>query len=153
MNRLKRIAPIVELADNKEKQALQAYGTAQRKLEEARKALNSLHSFRENYAALFSQSGNKGLSVRQLNEYRAFLSKINVAIAEQERVMQSADGALQFAQKSWEDAHSHALAMMKVLEKLQAEQGAREQRREQLEQDERAGRRGAGVKSLLTGLL
>ncbi|MBS1211512.1 MAG: flagellar export protein FliJ [Proteobacteria bacterium] len=150
MNRLKRIAPIVELAENKEKQAVQAYGIGQRKLDEARNALNSLRSFRENYAALFSQSGNKGLSVRQLNEYRAFLAKINVAIAEQERVVQTAEGELQAAKRAWEDAHSHTLGMQRVVEKLQTEEAKREQKREQLEQDERAGRRGAGAKSLLT---
>mgnify|MGYP001768512421 CR=1 FL=1 len=46
MNRIKRIAPFVELAETKEKQAVQAYGMRQQKLDEARKALNSLRSFR-----------------------------------------------------------------------------------------------------------
>lgn len=150
MNRIKRIAPIVELAENKEKQAVQAYGKKQQKLDDARKALHSLRSFRENYAALFSQSGNKGIGMRQLNEYRAFLAKINVAIAEQERVVESAESELNLAKLDWESAHGHTLGMHKVLEKLQAEQSRKEQKREQLEQDDRAGRRGAGLKSMLT---
>ncbi|WP_045225599.1 flagellar export protein FliJ [Methyloterricola oryzae] len=150
MNRIKRIAPIVELAETKEKQAVQAYGMKQQKLEEARKALNSLRSFRENYSALFNQSGTKGIGMRQLHEYRAFLAKINVAIAEQEKTVATAETELEAARLAWETAHGHTLGMHKVLDKLQAEQSRKEQKREQAEQDDRASRRGAGLKSLLT---
>lgn len=153
MNRIKRIAPIVELAETREKQAVQAYGKQQQKLEEARKALNSLRSFRENYSALFSQSGTRGIGVRQLNEYRAFLAKIGVAIAEQERVVECAENEVQKARVVWESAHGHTLGMHKVLDKLQAEQSRMEQKREQLEQDDRACHRGSGIKSLLTVLM
>lgn len=150
MNRIKRIAPIVELAETKEKQAVQAYGMKQQKLDEARKALNSLRSFRENYSALFNQSGTKGIGMRQLQEYRAFLAKINVAIAEQEKTVAAAETELEMARLAWETAHGHTLGMHKVLDKLQAEQSRKEQKREQAEQDDRASRRGAGLKSLLT---
>lgn len=150
MNRIKRIAPIVELAETKEKQAVQAYGMKQQKLDEAHKALNSLRSFRENYAALFNQSGTKGIGMRQLHEYRAFLAKINVAIVEQEKAVATAEDELKAARQVWEAAHGHTLGMHKVLDKLQAEQMRKEQKREQLEQDDRASRRGNGLKSLLT---
>jgi flagellar protein FliJ len=151
MNRLKRLEPIVDLAENREKGAAQAMGASLQKLEEARKSLASLKSFRENYAALFSQSGNRGLGMRQLNEYRAFLNKINLAIAEQEKAVQRAEQDLHAKRRTWEAAHCHALGMQKITDKLRVEEARREQKREQGEQDERSGRHGQGGKSLLTG--
>jgi flagellar FliJ protein len=153
MSRLKRLAPIMELAETKEKKAAQDLGLSQQKLDEARKGLSSLRSFRENYAALFHESGNKGLGVRQLAEYRAFLNKINVAVGEQEKVVQACEAELQARKAAWEDAHRHTLGMQKIMDKLHVDEARQEQHREQVELDERAGRRGSGPKTLLTVFL
>lgn len=143
MNRLKRLTPIMDLADTRENEAAQAFGQSQQKLDQARKGLSSLKSFRENYAERFQQSGNQGLGVQQLTEYRAFLSKINVAIGEQEKVVQLAEAELLARKAAWEDAHRHTLGMQKIMDKLRTEETWQEQKREQLELDERASRRGA----------
>jgi len=149
MSRLKRLNPIMDLAEKRENEAVQALGRSQQKLDEARKGLSSLRSFRENYAARFHQSGTKGLGVRQLNEYRAFLNKINAAIAEQERVVQSSETELQARKAAWEEAHRHTLGMQKIIDKLRAEESRQAQKKEQVELDERASRRGKSTKTLL----
>lgn len=143
MTRLKRLGPILELAETREKQAVQDLGASRQKLEEARKGLNSLQGFRENYAARFHRSGNQGLGVRQLAEYRAFLGKINAAIGEQERLVQDCETELDARKRAWEQARQHTLGMKKIMDKLQMEQSRQDQRQEQVELDERAGRRGA----------
>ena len=153
MNRVKRMAPIMELAEIREKEAAQALGQIQQKLDETLKGLSSLNSFRENYSALFYQSGAKGLGIRQLHEYRAFLGKINTAIVEQEKIVHQAQVDLQKRKTAWKDSHRHTLAMKKIMDKLHAEELRMEQKREQREQDERASRRGCGAKTLSLILL
>jgi flagellar FliJ protein len=143
MSRFKRLAPILELAETKEQQAAQNLGLSRHRLDEARKGLHSLQGFRANYAALFHQSGNQGLGVRQLAEYRAFLAKINAAIGEQERLVQACEAELDTRKHAWEQARQHTLGMKKVMDKLQAEQYRQDQRKEQVEMDERASRRGS----------
>ena len=151
MNRVQRLSPIVELAENKEKQAAQALGQSQQKLDAVRKSLQSLVSFRQNYAAQFHQSGNQGLGVRQLHEYRAFLNKINLAIADQEKAFAQAEESLRHSRQLWEEAHRHSLGMHKMVDKLRWEQEQKDQKREQNEQDERASRKGSnGGKTLLS---
>ena len=151
MNRVQRLGPIVELAENKEKQAAQALGQSQQQLDGVRKSLQSLRSFRENYAAQFHQSGNQGLGVRQLHEYRAFLNKINLAIGDQEKALAQAEENLRHSRQLWEEAHRHNLGLHKMVDKLRLEQERKEQKREQNDQDERASRRGSnGGKTLLT---
>jgi flagellar FliJ protein len=142
MNRLKRLAPIVELAATQEQEAAAALGASLRKLEEARLGMQSLEHFRASYGERFKQSGEQGLSMRQLAEYRAFLAKINQAIAEQEKVAQQMEAEAQRRRHAWEEAHRHSLGMQKLADKLRSEEAGLAQKREQAEMDERAGRRG-----------
>lgn len=141
MNRLKRLEPIRELAERREKQAVQTFGHCQQKLEVARNGLNNLRAFRENYSSQFHQMGHRGLGVQRLQEYRAFLEKINKAIAEQEKVLQRAERELEAAKRAWEEAHGHVLGMQTLVDKLRTETARQEQKREQDENDDRASRR------------
>lgn len=153
MNRLKRMIPIMELAATREKQAAQDLGLSQRKLEEVRNGLGSLRSFRTQYATLFHQSGTRGIGIQQLAEYRAFLHKINVAIGEQEKVVQSCEADLEARTAAWQEAHRRALGLQKVLDRLHEDECRQERQREQTELDERAGRRDGLPKTLLTVFL
>lgn len=154
MNRLQKMTPILELAERAETRAAKILGECQQRLETARKGLENLASFRRSYSEQFEQTGQQGLSVHRLTEFRAFLHKINKAVAEQERVIKHTEEELALLRRSWEEAHSKVLGLQKVVGKLVAEVEAQEQRREQIEQDDRIGsRRGGGGKTLLSALL
>lgn len=152
MNRLDKMQPILELAEHKEQDAAKNLGKGQQTLDEARGNLESLHGYRNSYAVRFATSGQLGLSVQQLTEYRVFLQKINKAIADQERAVTLAEAALARLRQSWEDAHRHVLGMRKVVEKLVDAEVVKENKREQVEQDDRIGSRrgGSGEKTLLS---
>ena len=151
MSRLKKMQPILDIAERKEQDAAKRLGLGQQKLDKARTNLENLVTYRNGYAARFEASGQEGLSVQQLTEYRAFLQKINKVIADQERTVSQAETDLTRLRAGWEDAHRHVLGMRKVVGKLHNEEIAKEQKREQLEQDDRIGsRRDNGGKSLLT---
>lgn len=142
MSRLKRWLPIVDLAEKKEEDAVQALGLSQQKLEEARKGLENLKTFRQNYAEQFQQAGSQGFSIQQLNEYRAFLSKLNNAFSDQERLIERAEELVRQRKVAWEETHRNSLGVKKIQEKLQAEVVRKELKSEQAALDERSGRLG-----------
>lgn len=139
----------MELAATTEKQAAMDLGLSLKRLEEVRSGLISLKSFREQYAARFQQSGTKGIGIQRLGEYRAFLHRINVAIGEQEKAVQSCEAELQARRTAWQEARQRALGMQKILDKLHEEESRRQRQREQVELDERASRRDSDPKTLL----
>jgi len=154
VSRLKKMTPILELAERGEHQAALALGEGRQRLDSARAALENLQGFRNGYADRFQQAGSQGLSVHRLNEFRSFLHKINKAIAEQERTIQQIEKELDALRLAWEEAHRKLLGMEKLVAQLAAAEQAQEQRREQLEQDDRVGsRRGNGGKTLLSLLM
>ena len=138
--RLKRLQPILELAESREKEAAQALGVALGKLEEARKGMSNLEGFRHDYGERFRRGGESGFSVPQLAEFRAFLGKIDQAVQDQEKVVENLRQEIETRRRAWQDAHGHTLGLQKLLEKIRAEETQREIKQEQKELDERAGR-------------
>jgi flagellar FliJ protein len=141
MKRSKRLRPVLELAESREKQMAQTLGESRRKLESAQRNLSSLITFRDNYSAQFQRSGSDGLGTRQLIEYRTFLAKINTAIADQEKAVHAAQAEFQSRQAEWNAIRKRSLGIKKVLEHTLMEESRLEEKKQQAEQDERAGRR------------
>jgi flagellar FliJ protein len=144
MKRSKRLNPVLELAESREKQKARILGESRLKLETVERNLRSLMTFRDNYSAQFQRSGNEGLGTRQLIEYRMFLAKINTAIADQEKAVHAAQTELRNRQAEWEAAHRQSLGLKKVLENTLKEEIRLEEKKQQAEQDERAGRHSNG---------
>jgi len=153
MKRSKRLGPVLEFAESREKQTALVLGESRRKLESAQRNLGSLIAFRDNYSARFQQSGNEGLGTRQLIEYRTFLAKINTAIADQEKAVKSAQAELASRQAEWEEARRRSLGIKKVLDHTLTEESRLEEKKQQAEQDERAGRRSNGGNGILNVFL
>ena len=143
MKRSQRLAPIANLAEDKEKAAAAELGRQQQQVESMRKNLSSLHGFRENYSARFQSSGAGGLSVKQLTEYRAFLAKINGIIEEQDQTLLRAEAELERRLNAWQAAHRHTEGVKMLIEQAHNEEMQLEYKREQAESDERAGRKAA----------
>ncbi|WP_119628622.1 flagellar export protein FliJ [Methylocaldum marinum] len=144
MKRSKRLNPALELAESREKQTVRILGESRRKLESAERNLGSLITFRDNYSAQFQRSGNGGLGVRQLIEYRMFLAKIGAAIADQEKAVRAAQTELRNRQAEWEAARRQSSGLKRVIENTLKEEIRLEEKKQQAEQDERAGRRYTG---------
>jgi len=141
MKRSERLNSILELATAREQEAAQQLGEMTRKLENARRNLDNLRSFQDNYSQKFRDTGDQGLGMRQLLEYRAFLAKINGAVLEQERIVGNVEKNLAQSRTHWEATRRQTLGMKTVVDKARAEERHLEERRRQAEEDERAGRR------------
>jgi flagellar FliJ protein len=140
MNRTKRLTPLLDYAESREAQAAVALGKSQQKLQAAHKSLRNLLAFKDNYTARFHQSSDQGLRIQQLTEFRAFLHKINAAIDEQEKAALQAEAEANARRSDWQAAHQHAKGMKKLIAKARADEYDRQQKEDQGELDERAGR-------------
>jgi flagellar FliJ protein len=153
MKRSERLTTVLELAESREQQAARRLGEHSRKLENAQRNLENLRAFRENYAARFRQSGDRGLGMRQLMEFRVFLAKIDTAVADQERTVSKAQRELESRRNEWEATRRQALGMRTVMDRARAEESRAEEKRLQDEQDERACRRSGRSDNPLTAFI
>lgn len=148
MKKSLRLTPILDLAEKKEQDAAKAFALQQQKVQTMLQGRERLQGFLDSYHARYQSSGSLGLTVSQLAEYRAFLSKINSAIEEQTAGLHAAEAELLAKRRAWEAAHQHREGMAKLIRNARQEEDKLENKREQADMDERAARkalRGASV--------
>lgn len=142
MVKSKRFQPIVDLAHDSEREAAKALGQALQRLDDARKQLQQLMGYREEYAQQLQQSGRQGINAQKLNEYRHFMAKIDAAIDAQKGTVATTEQLLEEKKKFWFAKRGRSKALDSVLDRyLESEQRQRD-KKDQREQDDRASRGG-----------
>ncbi len=142
MDNSKRFKPIVDLAHDAERQAARALGTALQRLNESKEQQRQLYSYRDEYAQRLQQAGNEGISGQKLNEYRHFMAKIDAAITSQMAVVEKAQVILDEKKQFWFAKRGRSKALDSVLDHYLEQERRDLDRRDQREQDDRAGRNG-----------
>lgn len=142
MKKSQRIKTIVDIKATQEKNALEALGAVQRKLQSMQVQIEGLRNYRKEYQDRFDQLGSKGVNVAQLLEFRSFIDKLDKAIIGQEQVLSSMESELKAKRKIWEELHHKTQSLQKVCDSALVTEMKQEAKREQLEQDERASRTG-----------
>ena len=142
MKKSQRIKSIVEIKATQEKNALEALGAVQRKLQTMQVQVEGLRNYRKEYQDRFDQLGSRGVNVAQLLEFRSFIDKLDKAIIGQEQVLSSIEAELRSKRKTWEELHHKTQSLQKVCDSALVMEMKQEAKREQLEQDERASRTG-----------
>lgn len=142
MKKSQRIKTIVDIKATQEKNALEAVGAVQRKLQSMQAQVEGLRVYRQEYQARFDQLGVKGVNVAQLLEFRSFIDKLDKAIIGQEQVLSSIEVELVSKRKIWEELHHKTQSLQKVCDSALVVEMKQEAKREQQEQDERASRIG-----------
>ena len=141
MMRSKRIDPLEQMADMRERDAARLLGETHRLADVQKQSLVELRAFRAEYARRFQNEGSRGLSISKLHDYRAFLGQLNEAIAHQERQLEDTQRNLAQKQNGWLDARARKQALNTVLERFRQQEMQEQARKEQQEADER-GQRG-----------
>ena len=140
MTRSKRMQSVQHLAHNREQDAVRKLGESQQYLAAQQTKLQELRAYRDEYAKAFESSGGAGLDALRIQEYRAFLGRLNQAIQQQESVISQCSARHEQTRQQWLVTRSHSQAIDKVLERYRQQERQQEERREQRELDERAGR-------------
>jgi flagellar FliJ protein len=140
MTRSKRMQSVQHLAHNREQDAVRKLGESQQYLDAQQIKLQELRAYRDEYAKAFESSGGAGLDALRIQEYRAFLGRLNQAIQQQETVIAQCSARHEQTRRQWLATHSHSQAIDKVLERYRQQERKQEERKEQQELDERACR-------------
>lgn len=118
-----------EVAEMREQAAAKVLAQKQRTLEEQRRQLESLVLYRDEYTENLARP--KSLDANRLRDYRAFLARLNDAIAQQQRVLEHARSELEVARLDWQHAHTKVLALDRLIAAREQEAMKRHERREQ----------------------
>lgn len=145
MTRSKRMNPVLRVAEHREKDAARRLGQTQQRLRQQQDRLRELIGYRDEYNLKFQQTCGAGVDVKQLQEYRLFLSRLNDAIAQQQRVIVNAEREVEQARAGWLSTRTRSQALDKVRDRFVDAERQEAERREQADLDERstqqAGRR------------
>lgn len=142
MKKSLRFQVIAELHLRQEKEALEALGRVQQTLQAQQDQLQHLYNYRLEYGNKLLERQKQGMNVNQLLEFRAFADKLDKAIEGQRQTVSVHERELQKARQHWEECHQRSKSLLRVSELAVAEEVKLENKREQAEQDARAGRAG-----------
>ncbi len=140
MSRRAPLDSVVHVTRERERAAARELGEKRRQLDEQELRLRELKTHREHYHRELQAAGSRGLGVRQLNEYRVFLARLEQAIAQQEQMLLGSRQAFQQSQSAWMERRKDVKAIGKLVTRRAAEADRRQERREQGENDDRASR-------------
>jgi len=141
VKRSQRLQVIVDLKINQEKKYLEALGKQQNIKAQKETQLNSLKNYRQDYRDKNEHLVKSGISVMQLMEFRAFMEKMDEAIAGEERALKFLNSELERLRKNWEEAHMYTQGMQKIQGNARSSEQKQEEKKEQLEMDDRAARK------------
>jgi flagellar protein FliJ len=147
MTRSKSITPVRKVMDDAERERAQCMARAQRRVIEAESKLQELARYHVDYSASFSRVASEGLVSTSLRDFQVFLSRLAEAERQQERIVARAREDLAVETRRWQDAAQRSKALALVVDRWSGEERRQDERRDQLETDDRAQRmlRGARV--------
>jgi flagellar FliJ protein len=139
----KRFKPVKRVAESREQKAAQALGSSQRQARDQEARLEELKSYHKEYLDRFQEAARAGITAAQLQEYRAFLHKLELAIGEQKKIVQASLQTCSNDKAFWQEKRQRNQALGKVLEKFRSAERKVSESREQKETDERNQRGGS----------
>ena len=104
---------------------------------QAQQRLTELESYREEYIKRFHSTGAVGMSAAQMMDYRAFMVKLDQAIAEQGVVVEQAAQRVEQQRQEWFSRRGKVKMLDTVVTRYQADERRDADRKEQGDQDER----------------
>ena len=140
MSRARRFAPVHDIAREAESSCAARVAGMERRLQESERRLQELRVYRKEYQDSLKARATQGLDVRSLREYQAFLARLTAAIAAQETLVEQLQGSCKRERNDLRLAIARRQALGKVIERVHIEERRMEERRYQIEQDERAMR-------------
>ncbi len=144
MTKSKRMQPVAQVAEQRERRAAIEMAEFRRFLDAQQAKLDELNTYRSDYARHFETAGRGGMDAARMADYRRILARLNDAIVYQEQRLASLHHDYEQVRRRWTDTRTRAAALEKVMERYREEERHEGDRREQGESDERAQLAGPG---------
>ncbi|KJK05640.1 MULTISPECIES: flagellar export protein FliJ [Pseudomonas] len=135
-SRAARLTPVVEMAENAERQAAQRLGQFQQQVNMAQAKLAELDRFREDYQLQWIDRGGQGVSGSWLVNYQRFLGQLESAMTQQRQSLAWHQNNLNNARGTWQQAYARVEGLRKLVQRYIDEARIIEDKREQKLLDE-----------------
>lgn len=136
VSRAARLAPVVEMAEQAEKTAVQRLGYFQGQVKVAESKLADLDAFRLDYQEQWVVRGSDGVSGQWLLGYHGFLAQLDTAIDQQRQSLVWHQNNLIKARDAWQQAFAKVEGLRKLVQRYREEAQRLEDKREQRLLDE-----------------
>lgn len=136
MNRSKRLQPVADIAQKKERSAAEQLGKDKSSLSEQQQRLADLQGYRQEYQDRLLSMGQQGISGSVLIGYHQFLGQLDQVIKQQSSVVSQALSTVNSSERYWKKAYTDQSAIRSVINKHIENELATEQKREQKATDE-----------------
>ena len=134
--RAARLAPVVDMAEQAEKTAVQRLGYFQGQVKVAESKLADLDAFRLDYQEQWVMRGRDGVSGQWLLGYHGFLAQLDTAIDQQRQSLVWHQNNLLKARDAWQQAFAKVEGLRKLVQRYREEAQRLEDKREQKLLDE-----------------
>ncbi len=138
MTKSERLKPVQRINESREKDAAKALGHSVQSLQQQEQRLAELQQYREEYDRQIQELGANGVVASRLQQMQSFLHNLNLAIKQQQQIVEVARREREQKRHSWQQAHDKTQVMDKVIERYQADEQYQANKREQKENDEHA---------------
>lgn len=133
MDRSKRLKPVIQLAELKTKQGLQAIAYMQKRLGQEQDKLEQLRACREDYD---SNGEQKTINACFLKSFREFSQSLEVALVQQSRQVEVVQAQLREVQGMWRKLDGRHRTLQKTQHKFAEQERLLESKKEQKALDE-----------------
>lgn len=134
--RVRRMAPVLDMALDEERKAARTLGECQRQLDESGSRLQDLEHYAGEYEKGWMQRGSQGVGRDWLLNYQRFMAQMQAAIEQQKQTLLWHQESLERARENWRQRYQRVEALRKLIERYQAEARARADKQEQKLLDE-----------------
>jgi flagellar protein FliJ len=132
---------VLDLMQTRADDAARELGKLIAQEQDAKKRLQLLDNYRDEYHARFLAAAQNGLSPLQWSNFQAFLGKLDEAILHQQRLVEASADRTAAGQKSWLDQRNKVQAFDSLAQKHDARERYVEGRQDQKHADEFAARK------------
>ncbi|WP_312996770.1 flagellar export protein FliJ [Pseudomonas sp.] len=136
VSRAARLAPVVEMAEQAEKAAVQRLGYFQGQVKVAESKLADLNAFRLDYSQQWIVRGSTGVTGQWLLGFQGFLAQLDTAVDQQRQSLVWHQNKLDKAREEWQQAFARVEGLRKLVQRYRDEAQRLEDKREQKLLDE-----------------
>lgn len=131
-----RLVLLINVQKEREEKLQAQFIRAQQQYQLAAQKYQGLSGYRTEYIHKSQQQGNSGMQSRQFNQLVNFIAKLDQAIQQQSRVVQQTKMVAEQRKQSWLAMQTKRKALELLVEKAEQAEMLRQNKREQIMNDE-----------------
>jgi len=143
----KRLKPVTKIAKMREDDAALAFSEYRKVVDQNEAKLIELRGYHDEYRQRLTEAGLDGMNIARINGYRSFISRLAIAVKQQETQLFECQQILKEKNQAWLLTRSRHQALGKVVDRYQEQEYQESEKRAQTESDEHSQNMGRHKKT------